>query len=450
MSQHARILLVDDEPAFCALCSRWLTAAGHEVATASDLTEARQVLARFDADLMLLDLALPPAFDPMETLSAVPEFISRPVIILTGHGDRSLALEAIRQGAWDLLSKPIDPDMLAVVVRRALSKHRLEQEVARLRHDQQRQDSLDRRLVGVSPGMQALRTLVQRIAPTDVRVLVTGPSGTGKEVISRALHDLSLRRQGPFISVHCGAIPADLLESELFGHAKGAFTGADRDRQGLLKLADGGTLFLDEIGEMPLPMQVKLLRVLQEGSFYPVGGRELQQIDVRVISATNASLPEKVAAGSFREDLYYRIKGVTLETRALNERPEDIPALLKAFLLEIGMEATALSASAMSWFMSRQWPGNVRELKATLESVVAVCVGLQVTLDDIALLHPSAQGDAGIDPSDTSLESQVRALEMRLIRQALSEAGGNRSQAATTLHLSRQGLLNKMERYGLN
>ncbi|MDP5191814.1 sigma-54-dependent transcriptional regulator, partial [Rheinheimera baltica] len=281
------ILLVDDEPAFRQLAQSWLSQSGYQVETAADLAAARAQLKRFDADLILLDLSLPPEFDPLHTLQAMAEFNSRPVIILTGHAERQLALDAIALGAWDFIAKPVDPELLAVVIKRALNKHHLDTELQQLKQQQQTDAGLQR-LIGVSTPMIAMRTLIQRIAPTDVRVLVTGPSGTGKEVVSRALHELSRRARQPFVSVHCGAIPAELLESELFGYVKGAFTGADKDRPGLLKLADNGTLFLDEIGEMPLPMQVKLLRVLQEGTYFPVGGREQQKIDVRLISATNA------------------------------------------------------------------------------------------------------------------------------------------------------------------
>jgi len=451
------ILVVDDEPSFRLLAERFLTKQGYQVHSAGDLTQARAVMAAHALDLVLLDLSLPPVFDPQHTLAAIPEFLAQPVIILTGHAERELALQAIAAGAWDFIAKPVDPDLLAVVVKRAVGKHQLELEVTRL---QQRllPTQGSQQIIGVSKLMENVRTLVERIAPTDVRVLVTGPSGTGKEVISRVLHQLSRRRQGPFVSVHCGAIPADLLESELFGYVKGAFTGADKDRQGLLALADGGTLFLDEIGEMPLPMQVKMLRVLQEGTFYPVGGREQKHIDVRVVSATNASLTELVRQGRFREDLFYRIKGITIETSALSERREDIPLLVQHFLALMTQQqgqTLQLAPSALQWFLQRDWPGNVRELRNTLESVVAISRQGVVQLADIQLLHgelmdtPENEPVLPADLDGGSLEQQVRALEIQLLSQALQQAGGNRSQAARQLGLSRQGLLKKIERYGL-
>ncbi|WP_337842745.1 sigma-54 dependent transcriptional regulator [Rheinheimera sp.] len=453
----AKVLIVDDEPAFRLLAERFLQQQGYQVVSTASVDEAMVQLGLFDADLILLDLALPPHFDPQQTLNLVPQLASRPVIILTGHAERDLALKAISQGAWDFIAKPIDPDLLAVVVKRAVTKHQLEKELQQLRQAAPVSSPLPS-LAGHSAHMESIRTLVQRIAPTEVRVLVTGPSGTGKEVISKALHQLSNRADKAFVSVHCGAIPAELLESELFGYVKGAFTGADKDRQGLLKLADCGTLFLDEIGEMPLPMQVKLLRVLQEGSYYPVGGREMQHIDIRLISATNANLPDLVRQGKFREDLYYRIKGVTMETVALDQRREDIPLLIRFFLEQLKEQqgqAFALETGAMQWFLQKHWPGNVRELKNTLESVAAIAQQGVIRLSDIQLLHLDSQGGgADTEVVDSALlgglDEQVKALEIRLIQQALQQHSGNKSQAARTLGISRQGLLKKLERYGLS
>ena len=452
---NGRILLVDDEPAFRQLAQSWLQQSGYEVETAADLTAAKRQLQAFNADLILLDLSLPPQFDPEHTLQALPQFSGRPVIILTGHAERQLALDAIALGAWDFIAKPVDPDLLAVVIKRALNKHQLDIELKQLKQ----KDKLGiSRLIGVSPAMEAVRTLIQRIAPTDVRVLVTGPSGTGKEVVSRALHDLSQRAAQPFVSVHCGAIPADLLESELFGYVKGAFTGAEKDRPGLLKMADQGTLFLDEIGEMPLAMQVKLLRVLQEGTFFPVGGRQQQKIDVRLISATNANLPELVKKGLFREDLYYRIKGITLETTGLAERRQDIPLLLQHFLEQQAVkqgQMLRLDSTALSWFLQRDWPGNIRELKNTIESVAAVAQGGVISIADISLLHPEeAKADNALFPGvlktdNLLLDPAVERLEKGLIHAALEQSHGNKSQAARLLGLSRQGLLKKIDRYGI-
>ncbi|RDL45732.1 sigma-54-dependent Fis family transcriptional regulator [Marinomonas piezotolerans] len=464
MSEAGYLLLVDDEPAFRELAGSWLTHQGFTVRAVGSVQEAVDAKATHGSpDLVLLDLSLPPFFDPQKTLMSMSEFHDSPVIIITGHAERELSLAAVSQGAWDFIAKPVDPDMLAVVVKRALSKTRLERELKRLKSAATQLGA--QTYIGISDNTQKIRALIERIAPTDVRVLVTGPSGTGKEVISKAIHDASGRSNGPFISVHCGAIPSELLESELFGYEKGAFTGAERDKQGLLKLADGGTLFLDEVGEMPAPMQVKLLRVLQEGSYYPVGGRTLQTIDVRVVSATNADLAELVKAGTFREDLYYRIKGVNIETQALDQRKEDIPILLHAFMRSLEQHqgrSLTLAPAALSWFRARVWPGNVRELKNTLESISAICVDGQITLDEISLLNFQ---DAEVEPTlpqielneasvqadfNLTLEQQVQALELRLINQAMAKTGGNKTQAAKLLGLSRQGLIKKVERYGLS
>ncbi|WP_018691227.1 sigma-54-dependent transcriptional regulator [Algicola sagamiensis] len=444
-----RILIIDDEPAFCELSALWLRQAGYEVVTANLPEDGKMAFLVQPFDLVLLDLAMPPSFTPKEGLSLLPEFQHVPVIVLTGHAERELALEALSLGAWDFLNKPVDPDMLAVVVNRALQKQSLAKELARVQA-QHAKENLG--LEGVSNHLQQLRELIQRVGPTDVPVLIAGPSGTGKELVAKAVHQKSRRHAQPFISVHCGAIPNELLESELFGYKKGAFTGADSDKDGLLKMADGGTLYLDEIGEMPLTMQVKLLRVLQEGSYYPVGGRVLERIDVRIVSATHRQLPQMITEGSFREDFYYRIKGVTLQTLALADRKEDIPVLIQSFLSEYENEckySLSVSQDAKQWFVSQSWRGNVRELRHAVLSVAAICQGQMIRLEDIHFIFPETRLQA-TESGSMRLDEQIELLEKRLIQEALVMKEGNKSQAAIQLGISRQGLIKKMERLGLS
>lgn len=446
-----RILIVDDEVAFGQLATKWLEQQGFECVCCTSTDSAVLTFTAQTFDLVLLDLALPPTFLPQEGLQLLPTFSQQvPVIVMTGHAERELALKAIELGAWDFLSKPLDPDMLMVVVKRAIERHQLTLQLKALQLKLQ-QKSQDCGLIGLSDNIRQIRELIGRIGPTEVPVLINGPSGTGKELIAQAVHQHSARVKQPFISVHCGAIAESLMESELFGYKRGAFTGADRDKQGLLALADGGTLFLDEIGEMPLSMQVKLLRVLQEGSFYPVGGREVEHVNCRIISATNQDLDQMMSDGVFREDFYYRIKGLTITTQALDERKEDISVLLDSFIDEINQslpEAKKLNAASLQWFLHQDWPGNVRQLRNAIQSIAAISVNSTINLSDIGLMFP-VKVERNELPADATLEQQVQALEIRLIKQALQYCHGNKSQTALQLGLSRQGLLNKMERYQL-
>lgn len=447
----SRVLIVDDETAFCDLCSDWLHSNHLECDSAYHPEQAKAKFLAQDFDLVLLDLAMPPSFTPQEGLDLLGLFKSVPVIVMTGHAEKALALKAIGLGAWDFLSKPVDPDMLMVVVKRALEKHQLQLAINSLKQSLAQQ-SQDCGLIGISQNICQIRELVTRIAPTEVPVLITGPSGTGKELIAKAVHQRSQRADKPFICVHCGAIPAELMESELFGYKRGAFTGADKDKKGLLALADGGTLFLDEIGEMPLSMQVKLLRVLQEGSYYAVGGRSLEKVNCRIVSATNRDLDVLMTQGEFREDFYYRIKGLTIKTKALDERRDDIPPLLNQFLQHSNQDLPSkkiLSEEALHWFLTQSWPGNVRQLRNAIQSVAAIAAGGEIDLSDIHLLYPPSTSSDALPP-DATLEQQVQALEIRLIRQALLHHNGNKSASANALGLSRQGLLNKMERYQIS
>ncbi|MFN9726102.1 sigma-54-dependent transcriptional regulator [Acidovorax sp.] len=468
--ESGHVLLADDEAAFQRLGSAFLRGLGHTVTLAGDGEQALAAFARQRPELVLLDLAMPPHMDPEIGLQLIPRFAPQvPVVVLTGHGDHALALRATELGAWDFLTKPVDPEMLRFVVARGLRKARLDAELANLRASQALDDL---GIAGQAAATAQLRALVRRVAPTQVSVLVLGPTGTGKELVARALHACSTRQSEPFMAIHCGALSAELLESELFGHMKGSFTGAYRDQPGLVEAAHGGTLFLDEVGEMPPPMQVKLLRFLQEGTFVPVGGRVQKRVDVRVVAATHRDLETMVREGAFREDLFYRLKGVVLRTPSLAERPADIPLLATRFLQRVAHRA-CLSPDALAWLMAREWPGNVRELKAVVESAGALLMPDQREVD-AALLRLSSgdtaafaavsggespagsAGDGGGNgtgaaPDGTAgpLDAALMELELRMVRDTLAAAGGNQSEAARRLGISRVGLVKKLTRLGL-
>ena len=452
---RGHVLLVEDEPAYQRLGSSFLMNLGHRVSVAGDADGA---LAAFAADrphIVLLDLAMPPHMDPQAGLALIPRFAPAVVVVLSGHGDRELNLKAVELGAWDFLTKPIDPDMLGFVVARALHKARLDAELQALRAQDLDQDL---GLVGLAPAMLNLRAMIRRVAPTQVSVVVLGPTGTGKELAARAIHQCSTRHEGPFATINCGALSTELLESELFGHLKGSFTGAYRDQPGLVETAHGGTLFLDEVGEMPAPMQVKLLRFLQEGTFLPVGGRTTRQADVRVVAATHRDLEQMVRDGSFREDLYYRLKGVVLRTPALTERAADVPLLAARFLQRVAPHAS-LRSDALAWLSSQPWPGNVRQLRAVVEAAGALNLpgSTQVGADLLRLASGDVQSleedGAGGPVAGTEglgmLDAAIAELEIRLITQALAASGGNQSEAARELGISRVGLIKKLRRLGL-
>ena len=463
IASAGHVLLVDDEPAFQRLGSAFLSSLGHRVTLAGDADAASAAFAQAAPDIVLLDLAMPPRMDPEAGLELIPVFAPAPVIVLTGHGDHDIALRATELGAWDFLVKPVDPEMLRFIVARALHKARLDAELRALRSQRLRDDADDLGLVGQTATMQQLRTMVRRVAPTPMSVIVLGPTGTGKELVARALHACGAQRDGPFVVINCGALSAELLESELFGHMKGSFTGAYRDQPGLVEAAHRGTLFLDEVGEMPAAMQVKLLRFLQEGTFVPVGGRVQKQAQVRVLAATHRDLDAMVQDGSFREDLFYRLKGVVLRTPALAERRADIP-LLAARLLRRSAPRARLAPDALAWLAARDWPGNVRELRAVVESAGALLLPGQDVVDADLLrfaggeapltsaparpLTSSAGDAAPAAAAGGLLDSAVAELEQRLIRDAMAASGGNQSEAARRLGISRVGLIKKLTRLG--
>jgi DNA-binding NtrC family response regulator len=450
-SPAGHILLVDDEPAFQRLGAAWLQGLGHRVSIASDGESALQRFQESRPDVVLLDLVMPPSLTPEAGLSLLPNFTSVPVIVITGHADHELALKATERGAWDFIAKPVDPDLLRLIVSRAIHKARLEKELQTLRASAAIDDDLG--IIGHSPAIRQLRDMVRRIAPTQVSVVIQGPTGTGKELVARALHKLGPRAGGPMVTVHCGAVPADLLESELFGHLKGSFTGAHRDQPGLLAAAHGGTLFLDEVGEMPPAMQVKLLRFLQEGTYLPVGGRDLHRADVRVVAATHRDLQSMVGEGLFREDLFYRLKGLILRTPALTERREDIPLLAALFLKRaLPKRRMQLTPDASAWLSEQSWPGNVRELQSLMECTAALAqpgAKGEAPIDVAALCFAQGSTSAPVQRQRRGLDEAIAVLEVQMITAALSESGNNRSEAARLLGISRVGLLKKLDRLGL-
>ena len=443
---HGHVLLADDEPAFQRLGGAWLRNLGHRVTLADDADHALRAFADARPDVVLLDLSMPPRMDPQAGLDLIPAFAPAPVIVLTGHAHHDLALKAMERGAWDFVAKPIEPDMLRVIVARAVRKAKLDAELARLRQ----QDSTDDLgLAGRSAAMTRLRDMVRRLGPTGVAVIILGPTGTGKELVARALHATSPRARAGGVPVHCGALSAELLESELFGHLKGSFTGAYRDQPGLVETAHHGTLFLDEVGEMPVAMQVKLLRFLQEGTFVPVGGRVQKRVDVRVLAATHRDIETMVAQGSFREDLFYRLKGVVVRTPALAERREDVPILAALFLRRAAVP-NKLTQDALAWLAKRTWPGNVRELRAVVELAAALAASGPVDAASLRFAAgepaPVENAAPGSEPPFGALDDAIAQLEMRMLRDALAASSGNQSEAARRLGISRVGLIKKVAR----
>jgi len=448
-----RVLIVDDDESLRDSLSLVLGAEGFEVTGAAD---GEQALARLDEvapDIVLCDLRMP----GIGGLELVPELIRRrpdaTVILMSAWATDELALEAMRRGAYDYLAKPFPPSEALLAIRKAQERERLRRESRLLRREMERSLG-ERPIVAASRAMIEVLETVERVAEFKATVLLTGESGTGKEVLARAIHAQSPRRNEAFVAVNCGAIPEALLESELFGHAKGAFTGADRARRGLFVEADGGTLFLDEVGELPLSLQVKLLRVLQEEEVRPLGESKARRVDVRVIAATARSLEAEVAAGRFREDLFYRLNVMHLHVPALRERREDVPLLIDHFLerfrKQLGRPVRAVADDALERLVAYSWPGNVRELENVIERAVILARGDRVTLQElpgnIAHPDPAAELAAG---GDLSLRRARRAAEIEAIRAALRATGGNRTHAARVLEISHRALLYKMKEYGI-
>lgn len=444
----ARILIADDEPdsrkALAELLGRW----GHAVQEAADGAEALRRALERQPDLVITDLVMP-GMDGLWLLRAIREELGDvPVILLTGRGTIDIAVEAIREGAYDFLEKPVDPSRLRVLVNRVVEKMVTLQEVAALRHSLRQKDA-DGAVIGVSPAMRRIYSLVEKVAPSKTSVVITGPSGTGKEVIARTIHNLSPRRDKPFVAINCSAIPASLMESEIFGHEKGAFTGADQRRLGCFELANGGTLFLDEVGELPVELQAKFLRVLEEEKLRRLGGKTEISVDVRVICATNRDLKKQIEAGLFREDLYFRLNVFSIELPPLCERREDIPLLaqhfVERFAAEAGKRIRGITPKAMDILQSYSWPGNIRELRNTIERGVILCDGDMI---DESHLPPEMEPDDSAGAViKLSLGMPLREVEKEYILGSLRRNKGNKSRTAEILGISEKTLYNKLNRY---
>jgi two-component system response regulator AtoC len=451
------VLIVDDEEPMRHLLALVLRERGYDVRAVSNGEEALKELAARDYDLVLSDLRMP-RMDGLQLLAALRE--QHPhltVIVMSAYGSHDTALEAMKAGAYDYVSKPFRPDEVLLVLAKAEERERLARENRRLRGELAQDYRLDA-IVGDSPAMADVLRRVRKVAPAKATVLLTGESGTGKELVARALHELSPRAALPFVAVNCGAIPAELVESELFGHVKGAFTDATRSKKGLVAEADGGTLFLDEIGELPLLLQVKLLRFLQEEEIRRVGDVRSEKVDVRVVAATARDLEAAVKAGQFREDLFYRLNVVGVRLPPLRERPEDIPALARHFLARCaparaGAPLAGLAEDALEALRAYRWPGNVRELEHAMERATVLAEGPEVheaDLPDRVRDRVAPAPAVALPEGSLSIKRATRQVEEELIRRALARTGGNRTRAAELLELSYRALLYKIKEFGID
>jgi two-component system response regulator AtoC len=453
-----RLLVIDDESNMRHMLAAMLKNSGYSVDTASEGLEGMKMLERSSYDFILCDIKMP-KMDGMTFLKTAGDLVKHStVIMMSAYGTVETAIEAMKLGAYDYISKPFKSDEVTLTLKKAEERERLKKENTFLRERIRtiQADNRFDRMVGQSKAIQAVFELAKKVARHNTTVLITGESGTGKELIARGIHFYSERADGRLIPVNCGGIPENLLESEMFGYKKGAFTGADRDKAGLFEAAEGGTLFLDEIGELPLSLQVKLLRVLQESEVRPVGDPKTHKVDVRVITATAKNLEAEMRKGTFREDLFYRLNVMQIHLPPLRERTEDIPPLCQLFIErfngELKKRIASISPGAMSYLMKHPWPGNVRELENVIQRAV-------VLAEQDALLPEHLPGSVltGLENGhlDTlfegfSLKEAQRSLEKKLIVKALTETGGNRTRAARLLEISHPSLLSKIKAYGID
>jgi two-component system, NtrC family, nitrogen regulation response regulator NtrX len=447
----ARILVVDDEEGIRHVLKQVLDYEGHEVRTAAGGGEALTLFEGFTPDLTFLDVKMA-RMDGLEVLARIREQDPEAVVVMiSGHGSIETAVEATRRGAYDFLEKPLDTDRILVTIRNALQQRGLYQEVSRLR------DEVESRyeIVGASYAIRSVLDRIEKVGPTDARVMITGENGSGKELVARALHRVSPRADRPFVEVNCAAIPAELIESELFGHVRGAFTGAHTDRTGKFEQADGGTLFLDEIGDMSLSAQAKVLRALQDGVVTRVGSERAIRVNVRVVAATNQNLEARIAEGRFREDLFFRLNVVPVHVPPLRDRREDIPMLVRYFtdraVEEQRLPPRRLSPEAVDRLTRMDWPGNVRELRNTVERLLILSHGSEVGVRDVdRLVGVTQDATLGADlmRAGTFAEFKERA-ERAFILAKLREHDWNVSETARALDMPRSNLYKKIERYSL-
>jgi DNA-binding NtrC family response regulator len=452
---NERILVVDDERGVRAYCCDLLQRAGYRADAVDSAPAALGRIAEEDFDVLLADVNMP-RMDGIELCRRVRE--QRPdqiVILITGYPSIENAVRGMKEGARDYVTKPFTPDELRLVIARALEERELREENDRLRQDLRSQHGLAN-IVGTAPVMQALFETARKVAPTDTTVLIEGESGTGKELFARALHVHSLRATRSFVPVNCGSLVSTLLESELFGHVKGAFTGAHANKLGLITVASGGTLFLDEIGELALDLQPKLLRALQEGEVKPVGGVETRKVDVRVVVATNRDLLSDVKQGRFREDLYYRLNVIGLKIPPLRERPEDIPLLvdrfLRAYAQKARREIDGVTEAALEYLQQQRWPGNVRELQNAVERTVILSSGRVLDVGDFTqgpeIAPPGSLRAARLAPAPYLFDGMaLEEVERRHIERVMQAAGGQKTRAAEILGINRSTLWKKLRQY---
>jgi two-component system response regulator AtoC len=456
-TRKKRVLIVDDEKNMRHMLEQLLSKSDYDVESASDGAEALERMAQGYFDCILCDIRMP-RMDGMTFLGrACEQYPDRTFIMMSAYGSMNSAIEAMKLGAYDYISKPFKPDEVLLTLKKAEERERLKAENVLLK---ERIHRIEQRysfgnIIARSEAMTSVFELVEKVALHKTTVLITGESGTGKELIARAIHERGPRAPRPLVSINCGGIPHNLLESELFGFKKGAFTDATRDKPGRFEEADRGTIFLDEIGELPLPLQVKLLRVLQEEEISPLGGLGATKIDVRVIAATSRDLKSEVTQGHFREDLFYRINVMSIHLPPLRERRGDIPLLVGFFVdlfnKKLNKHIEALSSEAMPRLMEYPWPGNVRELENVIERAVLLAPGRWITPAELPphLLQPATPPPHWTLEEGLSIKRATKTIERTLIEQALERTGGNRTQAAKLLEISRPILLSKIREYGL-